>query len=90
MLRLTDTELDIVMRAAHPLDVSRRDEFLQAVAERLATIPERGDGIVFQVCREIQRDFWEPPVFGPTAVAGISARRFKLRKATGAGDATHR
>jgi hypothetical protein len=60
-IALTDTELDIVMRAAHPLDVSRRDEFLQAVASRLSSFPHLGDGIVFQICREVQRSHWDPP-----------------------------
>jgi hypothetical protein len=61
MLRLTDTELDIVMRAARPLQVADRDLFLRDVAERLAAMPERGDGLVFQTCREVQREHWEPP-----------------------------
>jgi hypothetical protein len=44
-MKLTDTELDIVMRAAQPLAVNDRDPFLQAVASRLAGLSERGDGI---------------------------------------------
>jgi hypothetical protein len=69
-LRLTDSEMDIVMAAARPLAVADRDGFLQAVAERLATIPERGDGIVYQIVRDVQRRHWDPPihdVVGPTA-----------------------
>jgi hypothetical protein len=61
-IALTDSELDIVMRAARPLQVEDRDPFLQAIAERLAAIPERGDGIVHRTAAEIQRDFWDPPV----------------------------
>jgi hypothetical protein len=61
-IALTDSELDIIFSAARPLQVEDRDPFLQAIAERLAAIPERGDGIVFQVCREIQRQHWTPPI----------------------------
>jgi hypothetical protein len=31
------------------------------VAERLAALPHLGDGLVFQICREVQREHWEPP-----------------------------
>jgi hypothetical protein len=61
-IALTDSELDIVMRAAQPLAVQNRDAFLQDVAKHLATLPVRGDGIVFQICREVQRGHWDPPV----------------------------
>jgi hypothetical protein len=47
LLNLTDTELDIVMRAARPLAVQDRDAFLQEVAGRLLASPHLGDGIVF-------------------------------------------
>jgi hypothetical protein len=62
VLRLTDSELDVVLAAARPLAVQDRDPFLQAVAERLSSLPHLGDGIVFQVCREVQREHWNPPV----------------------------
>jgi hypothetical protein len=62
MLKLTDSELDIVLAAARPLAVEERDGFLKEVAERLAALPERGEGLVYQVCREIQRKYWDPPI----------------------------
>jgi hypothetical protein len=61
-IALSDSELDIVFAAARPLAVQDRDPFLRDVAERLAALPERGDGIVFQMCREVQREHWNPPV----------------------------
>jgi hypothetical protein len=61
-IALTDSEMDIVMRAAQPLAVNDRDPFLQAVAERLSSLLHLGDGLVFQICREVQREHWEPPV----------------------------
>ena len=35
-VRLTDTELDLVLSAARPLAIEMRDPFLQAVADALA------------------------------------------------------
>jgi hypothetical protein len=62
VLRLTDTELDIVFAAAEPLAVQNRDAFLQDVAKHLATLPVRGDGIVHRVCAEVQRRHFDAPV----------------------------
>jgi len=61
-LKLTDSELDVVWNAARPLAVADRDPFLRAVAERLAALPERGDGIVHRIAAEVLREFWDPPV----------------------------
>jgi hypothetical protein len=69
-IALSDSALTIIFDAARPLDVSQRDKFLQAIAERLATIPERGDDVVFQVCREVQRKHWDPPRIEPDPVRG--------------------
>ena len=79
MLRLTDSELDIVFAAARPLAVQDRDAFLRAVAERLSSLPHLGDGLVFQICREVQREHWEPPV--GIEVDGPATRRI-MRAAT--------
>jgi hypothetical protein len=81
MLRLTDSEMTIISNAARPLAVEDRDAFLQEVAERLAAMPERGDGSVFQVCREAQKHHWDPPLHEP----GPPPRQFERqpRKAAG-------
>jgi hypothetical protein len=60
-IRLNDTELDVVFSAARPLPVELRDPFLQAVADALASRGEVGPGVVYQVCREQQRRFFDPP-----------------------------
>jgi hypothetical protein len=72
-LALSDSELTLVLNAAKPLDVSRRDEFLQEVAERLSSLPHLGDGAVHRVCAEIQRRHWDPPLHEP----GPAARAFE-------------
>ena len=40
----------------------------------LAAMPERGDGLVFQICREVQREHWNPPV--GIEVAGPLPRKY--------------
>ena len=60
-IRLSDSELDAVMAAARPVPVEMRDPFLQAVAHALSGRDEIGPGVVFQVCRDLQRQFFDPP-----------------------------
>jgi hypothetical protein len=76
-LKLTDTELDIVFAAARPLEVADRDLFLRDVAERLAALPHLGDGLVFQICRDVQREHWVPPV--GIEVVGPLPRKYGTR-----------
>jgi hypothetical protein len=64
MVRLTDSELDCVMNAARPLDVSARGAFLREVASALASCPAIGDGVVHRVVAEIQHRHFRPPEFG--------------------------
>jgi hypothetical protein len=62
-IRLSDSELDAVFAAAHPLAVADRDPFLQAVAAALAQHRgEIGEGVVYSICREQQRRFFDPPI----------------------------
>src|SRR5262245_43190858 len=49
-LRLTDEQLEQVMRTAAPIPPELRDEYLQLVADQLRG-PEFGDGEVYRVCR---------------------------------------
>jgi hypothetical protein len=63
LIRLSDSELDAVFSAARPIAVDCRDAFLQAVAAELAQHPgEIGAGVVYSICREQQRRFFDPPV----------------------------
>jgi hypothetical protein len=64
-IALTDSEMDIVLAAARPLAVQQRDAFLQEVARRLASVSARGDGLVYQIVREVQKRHWDPPVLDP-------------------------
>ena len=58
------------MLDARPLAVQDRDPFLRAVAERLSSLPHLGDGLVFQICREVQHRHWDPPRIEPDPVRG--------------------
>jgi hypothetical protein len=60
-IALTDDELTAVLDAARPLPVELRDTFLHAVAHALAGHKVVGPGVVFAVCRELQRQFFDPP-----------------------------
>jgi hypothetical protein len=77
-LKLSDDQLGAVMHAARPLQPADRDGFLQAVATALAAIPEdqRGDGVVYQICREAQRRHFIPPV----GIDGPPPRKFGTPK----------
>ena len=58
-LRLTDDQMDAVMRAAEPLVRVDRGPFLEAVAGELQG-QEIGDGLVARVCARLQR-LWLMP-----------------------------
>jgi hypothetical protein len=60
-IALTDAQLDVVLAAAQPLAVDRRDAFLQEVAAQLEG-REVGDGLVHRAVAEVQRKFWDPPL----------------------------
>ena len=64
-VKLTDDELAAVLAAARPLDVRMRDPFLLAVAHALQQdcSGEIGPGTVARVCRDMQRQFFDPPDF---------------------------
>src|SRR5262245_4344521 len=49
-LRLTDEQLEQVMRTAAPIPLELRDEYLQRIADQLRGL-EFGDGEVYRVCR---------------------------------------
>ena len=61
-ISLRDSELDAILDAARPLPVEARDTFLRAVAHRLQQeCGELGPGSVSRACRELQKDFFDPP-----------------------------
>jgi hypothetical protein len=60
-IALTDLQLDAIMRACAPLQPADRGGFLEAVAAALQG-REVGDGAVYLAIRQIQRQFFDPPL----------------------------
>jgi hypothetical protein len=61
-LKLSDDELDQVMAAARPLPLHARDAFLQRIAVELSRCNGNvGPGVVFRICRDVQRIFYDAP-----------------------------
>ena len=62
MLNLSDSELDVIMNLAQPLDPALRDPFLRSVAIELARYPTDaiGPGLINRVGRGLQRQFLMP------------------------------
>jgi hypothetical protein len=56
-LALSDAELAALMTLSAPIEQRHRAAFVEAVAEQLNRYPERGDGLLHRVARELQRDF---------------------------------
>jgi len=61
MVVLTDDELAIVMTAAQPLAPRQRDLFLQALGNVLARYSGLGPGVLHRICKDLQRQFFDPP-----------------------------
>ena len=61
-LALTDDELTAIMTACEPLAPDRRNDFLQAVADTLASAPVIGPGAVHRAIVTAQRQHFDPPL----------------------------
>jgi hypothetical protein len=66
MLSLSDSELDVLMNLAAPLDPLMRDPFLRAVAIELGRYQpaEIGPGLLNRVGRKLQRQYMGTPSLG--------------------------
>jgi hypothetical protein len=63
MSPLTDDQLDTLERLAWPLSPNDRAPFIEAMISRLGEHPELiGPGYIGRIAREIQREFWAPPL----------------------------
>ena len=60
-ISLTDDQLTEVFRLASPLRPDQRSAYLEDVAATLSQAPYLEDGVVYRVCRESQRKFFDPP-----------------------------
>jgi hypothetical protein len=71
-LNFTDSQLDMVFRAAQPLAPRDRVAFLEDLANVLREAPHLGDGELYRTIREIQRKHWDAPL----AVEASGPRRW--------------
>jgi hypothetical protein len=71
---LSDSELDVIMNLAQPLDPAMRDPFLRAVAIELRRYQPKdiGPGLIFRTAKALQREFF---VATPPGNSGISKYR---------------
>ena len=62
-LSLSDSELDVIINLARPLEPEMRDAFLRAIATELARYQHEalGPGLVSRIGRQLQREFRETP-----------------------------
>ena len=61
-LSLSDAQMTALLQAAAPLDRDLREPFLLAVARALQGREPLGDGLVFRTIKQMQREFFHPPL----------------------------
>jgi hypothetical protein len=61
-LALTDAQITIVMQLARPLSPDQRTAFVELLVAKLNGHREIGDGALYQVCRDLQRELFSPPL----------------------------
>lgn len=54
-LSFSTEELHMLLELAEPIAYGRRNEFLAAVAQELATLPQTGAGATYRIAAEVQR-----------------------------------
>lgn len=59
---LTDAQMTTVMALARPLPPAQRTTFLELIAAKLRHRTVLGDGDLFRLCRDLQRDLFDPPL----------------------------
>jgi hypothetical protein len=72
-LALSDEQVTTIMQLARPLSPDQRTAFLELLAAKLNGQRELGDGALYRLCRETQREFFDPPNLG--RMAGTSKYR---------------
>jgi hypothetical protein len=62
-LALTDSQITAIMGLVRPLLPRQRTAFLEMLAAKLNGRHEIGDGTIYLLCRELQREYFAPPTF---------------------------
>jgi hypothetical protein len=74
LIHLTDAQITTVMQLARPLAPHQRTAFLELLVSKLSG-REIGDGTLYRLCRELQREYFSPPTFNIDSGASRSRRR---------------
>jgi hypothetical protein len=61
-LALSDSQIATVMQLSRPLLPDQRVTFVELLATRLNGHREIGDGALYQLCRDLQRGLFSPPL----------------------------
>jgi hypothetical protein len=61
-LALSDSQITAIMALARPLLPSQRTAFLEMLAGKLDGHGELGDGALYRICRELQRQVLGAPI----------------------------
>jgi hypothetical protein len=61
-LALTDSQISAIMALARPLSPDQRSRFLELLAAKLNGQRELGDGAIYRLCRDLQRQLFSPPI----------------------------
>jgi hypothetical protein len=73
-LSFSPEEMDLLVELSRPIEPAQRSAFLDAVAAAIEGQPS-GPGLVHQVGRRIQRQFWTPPELSPNATTPVHRGR---------------
>jgi hypothetical protein len=61
-IALSDAQITTIMQLSRPLLPHERVTFLEMLVTKLNGHREIGDGELFRLCRELQRQLFDPPV----------------------------
>jgi hypothetical protein len=61
-LALSDAQITCVMQLSRPLLPDQRVAFVELLAAKLNGHREIGDGTLYQLCRDLQRELFSPPL----------------------------
>jgi hypothetical protein len=61
-LRLSDDQISTIMQLSRPLQPNEPVMFFEMVAAKLQGRADVGDGALFRICRELQRELLIPPL----------------------------
>jgi hypothetical protein len=69
-LHFSDEEMTLLLELSQPIEPAPRSAFLDAVAVAIEGRAS-GPGLIHQVARRVQREFWTPPQLSPNATAPV-------------------